>query len=331
MASRSTVNQVTQLGLESTHGTTVAANKRLAGAMFSFGIEADIAYYRGSGQKYDEVQELNREWGSGSLDESPMDYNWLVYPLAGVYGAPVIAASGASATAKDWTFEAPMSGNANPKTFTFEYGDSTIAEKYGYGLFTQWGYKGARNGAFTTSGTILTQRVVKGVTLTSSPTVIPLAPMNASQFDVFIDDDSATIGTSKIAKPTNIEFNFDSLYNPAWFLNTDFTSFAEHSDAVPNAVFKFTMAADTVDASFIDLMREGSTRYIQVKAVGAEIDATNNINNTFIHNLAVKVGKPDKYADIDGLLTRSWECKVVADSTWGHAHQVLLTNLITAL
>jgi hypothetical protein len=91
------------------------------------------------------------------------------------------------------------------------------------------------------------------------------------------------------------------------------------------------MVADSIGMGFYDLMRTGATRYIQVKAEGAEIDATNSINESFVHNMAVKIGKPDPLSDSDGVVAIAWECTVVEDSTWGHAHQVLMTNLLTAL
>lgn len=327
---RSTINQVVQFGKETTPGTAVAANKRLDGAMVSLGIEADVAYYRGTGRKYNTVQELNREWSSGTLDESPLDFGWTVYPLSSIYGTPTIAASGASSTAKDWTFNASLSGNASPQTFSIEKGDSTTAEKVDYALFQQWGYKGTRQ-SFTQSGAFISRKVTKGATLTASPTVVPIAPINASLFDVYIDPDSTGLGTTKIVRPLSIEFTFDSVYNPAWYINTDYASWAEHVDATPNCTFKLMVVADTQGMALLDTMRDGSTQFIQVKAEGAEIDATNSINEAFVHNMAVKVGKPDKWADSDGLYAISWEFTIIEDATWGKAHQIILTNLLTAL
>jgi hypothetical protein len=417
---RSTANQVVQWGIETTPGTAVPANKRLDGAMVSLGIEADVAFYRGTGRKYNTVQELNREWSSGTLDESPMDYTWMVYPLASAYGTPTIANSGASTVAKDWTFNATLSGNASTKTFSLEKGDSTTAEKLAYVVFQQWGYKGTRQ-SFTHSGSFIGQKVTTGTTLTASPTVVPITPINAAQFDVYLDTTNATLGTTKIVRPLSVEFTFDGIYNPAWYINTSNPSWAEHVDGVPTTTFKFMTVADTQGLALLSNMRAGDTRFIRVAAQGSLIDNLQTVSlgsatagtfsltykgqtasgiafnaaasavqtalqglstigagnalvtgsnggpytvqfagtlaqdttaltgsgtgltggtflitqaqeyNAFQHDMAVKVGKPDKWSDSDGLYAISWEFTIVEDATWGKAHQITLTNTLTSL
>jgi hypothetical protein len=53
--------------------------------------------------------------------------------------------------------------------------------------------------------------------------------------------------------------------------------------------------------------------------------------NIFQHDLAVKVGKPTKFEDDQGVFAIEWELTVVEDSGWGKAHMITVTNLLTAL
>src|SRR6266487_4168456 len=124
----SSINQKVQWGAESTSGTSVAANKRLNCYTVSLGVEADTKFYTGTGRKYPSTAVENKEWSSGSLD-GPMDFNGLIYILNGAMGSVSAVAHGTSATAKDWIFNPPLTGNASPKTYTVEQGDSVRAHK----------------------------------------------------------------------------------------------------------------------------------------------------------------------------------------------------------
>lgn len=52
---------------------------------------------------------------------------------------------------------------------------------------------------------------------------------------------------------------------------------------------------------------------------------------SFWHDMAIKIGQPSEWGDSDGIYMIEWDCGIFEDSTWGHAHQVTLTNLLTAL
>jgi hypothetical protein len=334
MAERATINQRVQAGVETIPGTAVAASKLLECFNFAFGIEATVDFFRATGRKYASVQEENQEWSSGSMDGN-MDYNGLVYPLSGVAGAATISAAASSATAKQWLFTPPLTGNASPKTFTFEQGDAVRAHKLAYGLFTQWGYKGDRK-SFTTSGTLLGQRVADGITMTTSPTAVALAPIVSNQLNVYLDDNSDDLGTTQLMKVISIEFAMDSVYGPAWFLNRANASFSTHVDLAPAATFKLMVEADATGMALLDYVRSGVTYYVRTEALGPQIASdggggSDPVYNTFQHDMAIKFDKPQKWQDSDGIFAIEWDAQIVEDLTWGMAHQFTLVNLLTAL
>ena len=55
------------------------------------------------------------------------------------------------------------------------------------------------------------------------------------------------------------------------------------------------------------------------------------VSNTLTHDMAVKIGKPSKFEDAEGLFAIEWELTMVEDQTWGKAQTATLTNLLTAL
>jgi hypothetical protein len=336
MAERASINQRVQVGVETTSGTAAAANKLLESFKFVFGIEAEVAYFRATGRKYPAEQEEQQEWSSGSMDGN-MDYNGLVYPLSGIAGAATISASASSATAKQWLFVPPITGNTTVKTFTFEQGDAVRAHKIAYGLFTQWGYKLTRK-EFTTSGTLMGQLLSDGITLTSSPTGITLAPMVGKQVNVYLDTTSAGLGTTQLTRVISAEYTFDNVYGPAWFLNRATPSFTTHIDMEPKCTFKIMVEADSAGMALLGYLQSGTTYYVRVDALGALIASdggtgTDPVYQSFKHDMALKFGKPSAFSDSDGIFAIEWEATVVEDLGWssGTAQKFTLVNLLTAL
>jgi hypothetical protein len=267
----STINQTVQAGVEVTPGTAVPANKRIDCYDFQFGIKGNFKNTAGTGRKYDSVQQLNAEWVEGTVAGS-MDFNGLLYLLAGAMGIVNPAAHGASSIAKDWIYDAILSGSRQPQTYSFEQGDSVRAHKFAYGLITKFGYKFTRQTDASISGSVLAQRVSDGITMTSSPTPVPLAPMTGQQFDLYLDSVSSSIGTTQVLKPLSVEFSFDGIYGPAWYINRANPSFSAHVDLKPATMVKFQVAADAAGMASLGDMRTGVTKYLRVEAVGNVID-----------------------------------------------------------
>lgn len=328
---RASINTRIQCGVESTSllGTPVAANKNLLPFDFQFGPSFDLSSFMATGHKYTTIQEANEEWVDGTMSGYGC-YNTLVYPLAGAMGSITSVASGDSTTAKDWIFSPPITGSRVPQTYSFEQGDSVTAEKFAYGLFTQFGYKFDRS-SFAVSGKILAHQLNESATMTASPTSVPLAPIVANQINVYIDDTQEGLGTTQFLKFISGDYSMDSIYGPAWFVNRANASFSNHVDLAPKATFKILVEADATGKALLAKVRAGVLQYVRVECIGAEIDATNSINNTFQHDMAVFIGKPDQFTDSSGVYAIGFECTVAEDSTWGKAQEFTLTNLITAL
>jgi len=333
MPERVSANQQFQLGVESTPGTSVAANRLLRCFSFETGIEVDSKFFTGSGRKYPSVQELNKEWSSFSFD-GEMDFNGLIYPLNSVLGTGAITAHGASATAKDHTFTPVIAGNATKKTWTCEHGDSVRAHKFTYGLFTKWGYKLSRDDA-TTNGEGIGQEISDGVTITASPTAIELAPMVADMWNVYLGATSGGLGGTQLLRVKEVEFDMSNVYQAAWFINRSEPSWTVDIDLVPETTVSLLMEADSVGMAQLAHLQTGATRYLRVHAVGNEIatDGPGSVTHEFTHDMAIKFEKPEKFSDVDGIYGIKWTGRIVEDAAWGsgQAHKVILTNLLTAL
>jgi hypothetical protein len=334
MTERMTVNARVQVGAESTAGTAVSAGKLLECFNFKFGPKADVNMFTPTGRKYASEQEENMEWGEGSVDGN-MDYNGLLYLLSSVFGKVTPSAFNSSATAKGWAFTPPVTGAADPQTYTFEQGDSVRAHKFAYGLLTKFGYKFSRKEA-SCSGDILAQSISDGITMTSSPTAVALAPIVGKHFNIYLDTTSGGIGGTQLTKVLSFEFSFDGIYGPFWPVNRSNASFAAHVDLPPKTMAKLLLEADSTGMSLLSNLQSGDTLFLRVEAQGAQIasdggSGTDPIYNLFTHDMAVKVSSPNDFSDSDGIFATEWELTIVEDSGWAKAHTATVVSLVTAL
>lgn len=336
-AERTWVNQKVQIGAEatSTLGTPVAAGKLLGCFDWTMGIEADVSMYTATGHKYAMEQEENTEWSSGQIT-GDLDYNGVIYPLGGVMGAVSPVAHLASATAKDWIFTPPILGSIVPQTYTVQQGDSTRAQQIAYCLFNNFGYTLTRKKVDVT-GKFMAQAISDGISLTSSPAEIALAPTVPKHFNVYLDATSGGLGTTQLLKVLQVQYSFDNVYGPFWPLNRSNTSWTSHIDLLPKPTVKMIMEADAAGMALLGYLQSGTTYYLQIDGKGTTAIATDgpgNIYNEFKHNMAIKLNKPaNQFKNEQGIYAIEWEMEVVEDPNWngGQAQQITVTNLMTAL
>ena len=329
------INQRIQIGAESTSslGVAVAASKLLQCFDFQFAINGDIVFYTPTGHKYPTEQAENTEWVDGTLGGN-LDYNGIIYPLASIMGSVSPVAHGASATAKDWIFTPPLTGSVVPQTYTFQQGDSTRARSASYLIFPEFGYKGSRK-QITVAGKMFAQPLSDGITLTSNPTAVAIAPVVGKHVNVYLDSTSAGLGTTQLTRVTNIDYLMSNVYGLLYPLNRTNVGWTAHVDLMPKTIAKLKVEADANGMALLGYLQSGTTYYLRIQAQGSVAIATDgpgNIFNTITHDMAVKLNKPTGvFHDDQGIFAVEWELDVVEDPVWGKAQTITVTNLITAL
>jgi hypothetical protein len=268
---RGSINQSIQVGVETTPGTAVPANKRLDDIAIVFGIKGTFKTTVATGRKYASVQQLNTEWSEGAITGA-LDFNTMAYVLASAMGITTPVAHGASVIAKDWVYDAILTGSRQPQTLSIEQGEAaTRAQKFAYGLINTFGYKVTRQDASIT-GTMLAQQVSDGITMTASPTAVSLLPMTGQEFNVFLDPTSANLGVTQLLNFLSVDFSMGNIYGPFWPLNRANASYAAHIDLKPATVVKLMTEADSVGMSLLAGMRAGTTQYLRLQGQGGVVD-----------------------------------------------------------
>jgi hypothetical protein len=329
MPERASINQRPQFGVETTSGTSVAANKSLSCFDLVMGIKPTTVMYRGTGHRWPTIQAENKEWTEIDLS-GDLDYQGMVYILSSIWGGATITLHTGGTLSHDWVWIPPISGSITPKTYTIEQGDSVRAQKVNYGLVHSFGYKGTRDG-FNMTAAMIGQLFQDAITMTATPTAIALSPVVGEQVNIYIDPTAANVGVTQYLRFLDIEYKYDNGFGPFWALNRANTSWTGAVDTVPTNTVKMLLEADAQGMGLLPSLRSGATLYLRVDAVGLIIEGA--IPYAFQHDVAIKLTNVDKFQDKEGLYAIGFEGVVVEDAAWGsgQSQKATLTNVLTAL
>lgn len=328
MSERTTLTQITQIGVESKPGTAVAANKRLQAISIEPGIKTEIASFRPMGSKFPVLAALGKEWTEASISGQAV-YTDLVYLLSSLlsYQAPT-QITPETGLAYKWSFTPAQSAEDTIKTYTVECGSAVRAGRFAYGLVTSLGLSFGRDDV-EVSGSMLGQLYEDGVTLTESPTAIEPVPILPTQIDVYLDDDVEDLGTTKLLRSFSAGFEIGDRFGPVWVLNSANDSWAAHVETEPSATLKLLVEANDVGMSLLSAMRTGAKRFIRIHATGPEIEANNNYELTL--DLCGTVTEVSEFSDSDGIYAIEWTFQATYDAEWGKALTVDVVNTLSAL
>ena len=173
MPERATVFNITQIGPETTPGTSVAATKRLIGTSIMPSIKTEVKTYRPQGARVTTTGVMNKEWSEASIEQEVAQYGGdQSYLIAGLLGPPTITNPSSGVYLHAWN---PLAFTGlTPKTFTVEAGGFVRASKFTYGLVTGLSMEGSRDGV-SLSGSMIGQRTSDGITLTAGTAEVQTA------------------------------------------------------------------------------------------------------------------------------------------------------------
>ena len=276
MPERQTVSQIVQIGKETTPGTAVAATRRLGSMNIALGVNAETNMFKPMGAKYATVQALNREWTTADVSGQPT-YDEIIYPLAGIFGAPTTSQIMDSATATgayQHVFSPKTDQADTPVTFTVESGDAVQAEKAAHLTFTGLGLSVSRS-EVSMSGSALARAITKAITLTSGLTLpTALVPILPGHVSLYTATTAANLGTAQtqLLRVINANPSVGDKFSPAWFVNAaqpSFETVSEPSDG-PSSEMRMAVEADAVGMGLRDRLRDDATAHLRLEAQGGE-------------------------------------------------------------
>lgn len=326
MAERSTISQVVQIGVETVPGTPVAAARRLQALSIEPSVSADVDVFRPQGQKFAALSSLGKEWVEADLS-GRATYDEIVYPLSSVLTAATPVTTG---TGQRWTFSPSSTAEDSPRTFTVEHGSAFRADRFAYGLVNEFSMNFSRD-SVELGGSMIGRALVDAIVLTAAPTAVPLVPILPTQIDVFMDNTYAGLGTTKLGRLLSAEFSLGSRYGPLWVLDSANPGFVAHVETEPDATLDLVAEADAQAMGLaLGAMRDGSTRFIRIRATGPVIGAGPTAYS-FSLDVAAKVESPGDFSDEDGVYAIGPSLRIVHDAGWGKALSVEVVNSLATL
>lgn len=323
-----TVTRVVQVGVETTPGTSVAANKQLRSISIDPAVQTELQTLRAVGGKFPIAAALGKEWVEADLDGF-LTYTEIVYLLSSVLKSVTpTQISPPTGTAYRWTFTPAQTSEDTIKTFTVECGSAARAMKFTYGLVTGLSLSFNRE-QVELGGSMLGRSLQDNITLTASPTLIDVIPVVPSAVDVFLDTTAAGIGTTRLSRVLSAEFEISDRFGPIWTLDSTQTSFAAHVETEPKFTLKLTLEADSSGMGPLTAMRNGDKRFLRLKATGPNIETGNDY--AFQLDMCGLVSEVGDFSDEDGVYVIEWTFAATHDPTWGKALEVQVVNKLSAL
>lgn len=248
MSERTTITQVTQIGVEATPGTAVAATKKLGATSIEPSIQAEIATFRPAGVKFNTIGVLGKEWTEASI-EGPASYTDLAYLLAGALNYAAPAQQGGTAAYK-WTFTPSHTAEDTVKTYTVERGSAVRAGRFSYGTVNELGLSFSRE-SVDVSGSILGQQYTDDVHLSTNATYTLTAaasPPTAGTFTLTYSGQT-TAGIAFDATPAAVELAIEAL-------STVGTGNVEVTATVAEGAGTLAVAANVYTIEFVNALAQ---------------------------------------------------------------------------
>lgn len=328
MGERTTVTQVVQFGVETTPGTSVAANRSLPSFMLNTSIEGDFTEMTANGVKFPTGYAPGKEWSSAKVSGQPT-YDELLYPLVSILKS-VSGVQVSSTTAYTWTMSPDSDGPDTIRTFTVEEGSAERAHKFLFGVFDELTLKGDRS-KVELSASMLGRAVADGITLTSSPTVIAQVPILPKHISIYSDDTSGGLGTTKLTRVLSWEFALKNRFGPLWVVDAAQASWVEIVEQMIDCTVKLRVEADAEGMGFLTEMRAGTKQFLRINAESNVLAGTAVPYELIIDACGVISEPPGEIGDTDGVYAIDLTFKAVHDATWAKALDVVLTNRRSAL
>lgn len=325
---RADVNIQTQLGLEVTSGTPVAANKRLPSLDVEISPEHTKQFFRGAGYKFNTIGVMNKNWAAGSF-KGPLNYTELVYVLASYanYAAPAAVGTGG----QGWTFNPAISGSDTIKTYTIERGDSADAAKATFGIFNSLDIEVTRDSG-TISGQVLARGFSVGNTLTAGPTTIANKPVSMNDMGIFLDSTSGALGTTRLTDVFRMSVKLPPKYDLKWVIDNLETSWDD-------IVEQYMTPKLTLECEFTSQMRtlyntlkadNVGNYFLRALAVGDNIGA--GADYTYRQSCALQLTDAKEQRRGNGdVYAYNFEFEIMADTTWNKAWEIYLVNELGAV
>ena len=331
MAPRSMVSQAFYLQKETTPGTAATdAMRRYHGLRFRPGWEVETQEFRAEGYKVNTASQVTSERGVHAV-EAHQDFNAFLPLLASVLNYDGVTLVGTT-SGHEHTFSLTADGEDDLTTFTGIYGDSTQAIQVVHMLFNSLGMSLER-GSVNLTTSAFSKTPTTGATLPSSGvTEVEAASMPLVNFDIFIDDTWAALGTTQARAVYAFDFNMGDKRSPSSAIDSTVGSFAtaiENEDVEHGGNIR--VGFDSEALALMTAFENGAQKFVRVSCTGPEIES--GVNYEFELDMAVRVVRPGEISAAPNtpVVSLPFDYLLMPDATSGNTLTARLVNDVATL
>lgn len=331
MSIPASVLSTTQIGVEVTPGTPVAATDILAASSVMFDFDVDIEEFRAQGYKTNTGVIFNEEQSSFNLTGKPT-YDEIVYWFNTLLDTGAIVLEGAT-DANSHTFIPDPDGADTLKTLTIEKANSVRSYEVPHCQLNQLTFTVRRSpggSSIDISGSGFGQEIDDGITPTPALTQLPFVPMIPNQFDLFIDDTAAGLGTTGFTDTFEVIWTYGPKFNQFKSLDSSEPSFTGVYEVATPSTMQLRFPRNAVSSALIADMRASTTKFIRLASSGAADAIESGFTYEFTLDFAGQIMTP-AMSDQDGLETISFTFTNISDPTWDQSLEVVVQNALAAL
>lgn len=315
MGEKATIFQTVQIGIESTPGTPVAANRKLTSVSIVPAIKTENKVLRAIGNKYPSLAVVNKEWTEASVEAEQLTYNEILYLLSSLLSQPTPVQQGATAAYK-WTFASNTSAEDAGKTFTVEQGDANYAWRAAGVKVTGLEFTFKRD-EVSVSGSSIGKALETGITMTASPTSMTPKPVLPAHLKLYMADSQTGLDSAQaVSRGFGLTWSLTDKNSLVWPIGQDPVLI----ESEPKLEAKLSLATDSVGLGLIAQMRNASTKWFRLKAEGDIIEGA--YKYTFQIDFPANITEAGEFSDEDGIYLVEWTLAGIHDATWGKAFQI---------
>lgn len=328
MVERATINETTQIGVETTEGTAVPADKFLPSMTIDLSPNTTSNEQNTQGVKLPTIHQPAFEYSDVKLASAGPTFDELAYPLSSLLVATTPATVDTSG--KKWTFEPSGTQPDTVKTFTVEQGSAVRAAKAAGLRVIELGLDWSRD-ALTLSGSGLARSMTDGITLTATPTALAQIVMQPKDISIFADTTSGGLGTSKLLRALKGSLKIGNRFGGVKANDKSQSSFVAMVELAVKGTLDLTLEANAAGMAFLANYRAGQRMFVRVDVLSDLLAGAATANYELAVDLAVDIAKINPYTDDQGVRCIPVSFTIVYDATWGKWISAALTNKLAAL
>lgn len=324
--SRGSVGIVSQIGVETTPGVAVAANRLLPSLSLMPKPTFKTQKYRAQGARTTTVVTQAEHMGEGELT-GVLDYNSIIWLFNGIFPFAAGTQIGAlQAYTRQWNAGVFTSDMAR-KTFTIEKGDAESADRYASAQIKSIGLEATQD-QFNVKGSMFALYPELDIVLTAAPTKIPERPVQRDHINLYIDSTYAAIGTTQVTQARRESLDIGEKFKPAWYHNRSIPSFTDIVETPYEASLTWATGHNAQSRAVHAGIKQNPKKYLRWEAIG-NLLGTNGATPVYEKiwlDMAVRFEKATELENDDDIYGYEYQCALNDDAAEGTHLIVTVVN-----